>query len=161
MKTKIDFKKFVQKSISELKDKECKYANTYLGSMFYIDFGELINKTGRNGNVFQKGETNISVRECYWEIWENITLIGCSNDDDLSFIMNIFIGKFVINISIMNNFLVFKFDNNIDLRCDLTNIDEKIFPEDNIIDVVNNKLSIIYSANAQGEFFIDDMTIVR
>ena len=126
--------------------------------MFYIDFGELINKIGRKARVFQKGEVSISIRECYWEIWENTVLIGCSNDNDLSFLLNIFTGKFVTNISIIEQYIVFCFDNKIQLRCDLTNIDGYDFPEDPIIEIANNKVLISYLANAKGEFFIDDIT---
>jgi hypothetical protein len=157
MDKKVGFIEFAQKSLSELKDKECRCAKTYLGSMFYIDFGKLINMVGRKGNIFQKGEASISIRDCYWEIWENATLTGCSNNNDLSFVLNIFVGKFVTKININDQYLIFGFDDSIELRCDLTNIygDE---PENSIIEVANNTLSINYYANAQGEFFIDSRT---
>jgi hypothetical protein len=106
--------------------KKCWNAGKYLGSMLYFDFGFQVPCLTIKNKKIVKGEIILSIRDCYWEIYEQQSLLVNSNtvDDNFSEKFN---GKF--DKQELKDFFikkssydaVFMFSSQISLVVDLTN----------------------------------------
>jgi hypothetical protein len=50
---------------------ECAGGKLYLGSMFYMDFGNIFDTTSRRGRKIKIGEMTLSVRDVVWSLFDS------------------------------------------------------------------------------------------
>lgn len=70
--------------IDNMAGKKCWRWGKYLGSMLFFDFGKRIVIPSVRGGVIEAGEATLGIRDCYWELCENDSVItdSVSVDDD-------------------------------------------------------------------------------
>lgn len=149
----------LEANIYELSNKCIFSVTNYLGSMFLLDIGKQIIKTGRKNKIYIEGELVISVRDCFWEIYKgNNKYLSCTDElNEQSF--NFLIGLSLINIYFSENNFVIVFSNHIVIICDLTNkfeIDEGDNIDSTIISFSFTDKKQIYDIDARGNIFSEE-----
>jgi hypothetical protein len=124
--------------LDSFKHKKCWQVKNYLGSMFFMDFGEEITFMTHDGSLGKAGASTLSVRDCYWELRvagkTAITSDSISNEKEESldsFLMNELMHD--VQKSSDKENLILSFGQKTQICIDLTN---KYCTEDAVVQII-------------------------
>ncbi|MDF7677093.1 hypothetical protein PT286_10165 [Neisseriaceae bacterium ESL0693] len=120
---------FIDNALNKISGYPLFNIKNYLGTMFYMDFGQPVTKSrysplSKKQVEFQCGEIILSIRDCPWIIQtgKQVTLNSHEDYEDDEFDLNFkpLLGRKILKTEIVQQNVIFTFEGGVELICDVS-----------------------------------------